>query len=54
MEIQIIEGHPRIEEIRNQIAVKRGPIVYCMEFPDLPKHTNILEVYFHKKRPLVA
>ncbi|WP_405269841.1 glycoside hydrolase family 127 protein [Cellulophaga sp. Ld12] len=54
MEIQIIEGHPRIEEIRNQIAVKRGPIVYCIESPDLPKHTNILEVYFDKKQPLVA
>ncbi|WP_165748689.1 glycoside hydrolase family 127 protein [Cellulophaga sp. Z1A5H] len=54
MDVQIIEGHPRIEEVRNQIAVKRGPIVYCIESPDLPKHTSILDVYFNKNASLVA
>ena len=46
MEIQIIEGHPRVEEIRNQVAIKRGPIVYCIESPDLPENVSILDVYF--------
>ena len=45
MEVQLVEGHPRIEEVRNQVAVKRGPIVYCIESPDLPKGTNILDIY---------
>lgn len=45
MPIQFMEGHPRIEEIRNQVAVKRGPLVYCIESPDLPKESNILDVY---------
>ncbi|WP_299602852.1 beta-L-arabinofuranosidase domain-containing protein [uncultured Aquimarina sp.] len=45
MEITFVEGHPRIEEIRNQIAIKRGPIVYCIESPDLPENTSILDVY---------
>ncbi len=45
MEIQFLEGHPRIEEVRNQVAVKRGPIVYCVESPDLPDGTDILDVY---------
>lgn len=45
MDIQLIEGHPRIEEIRNQVAVKRGPVVYCIESPDLPEDTSILDVY---------
>lgn len=45
MEVQLLEGHPRIEEVRNQVAVKRGPIVYCVESPDLPKDTSILDVY---------
>jgi DUF1680 family protein len=45
MEINLIEGHPRIEEVRNQVAVKRGPLVYCIESPDLPSDTSILDVH---------
>ena len=45
MDITLIEGHPRIEETRNQVAIKRGPVVYCIESPDLPKNTDILDVY---------
>lgn len=45
MEVKLIEGHPRIEEVRNQVAIKRGPVVYCIESPDLPKGTDILDVY---------
>ncbi|MDO6693137.1 glycoside hydrolase family 127 protein [Aliiglaciecola sp. 3_MG-2023] len=45
MEATFIEGHPRIEEVRNQVAVKRGPIVYCVESPDLPENATILDAY---------
>ncbi len=45
MDIQLVEGHPRIEEVRNQVAVKRGPVVYCVETPDLPEGTEITNVY---------
>jgi len=54
MEINLIEGHNRIEEVRNQIAVKRGPIVYCIETPDLPKENSILDVYFKGDAQLEA
>lgn len=54
MEIKRIEGHNRIEEVRNQIAVKRGPIVYCVESPDLPKDTSILDVYINGNGELKA
>lgn len=46
IEPALIEGHPRIEEVRNQVAVKMGPVVYCIESPDLPEGTEILDVYF--------
>ncbi|WP_443939391.1 hypothetical protein [Pedobacter sp. MW01-1-1] len=36
MEATLIEANPLVEENRNQIAVKRGPIVYCLESIDLP------------------
>jgi len=30
----LIESNPLVEETRNQVAVKRGPIVYCVENTD--------------------
>jgi DUF1680 family protein len=45
IEVRLLKGHPRIEEIRNQAAVKVGPVVYCIETPDLPENTDILDVY---------
>ena len=54
MDIKMVEGHPRIEEVRNQVAVKRGPVVYCVESPDLPKGTSILDVYLSAESSLEA
>lgn len=31
----LLESNPLVEETRNQVAVKRGPVVYCIESPDL-------------------
>lgn len=54
MDIKLLEGHPLIEEVRNQAAIKRGPVVYCAESPDLPKGTDILDVYLPVKSKLTA
>lgn len=54
MDIHFVEGHPRIEEVRNQVAIKRGPVVYCIESPDLPENTNILDVYMGTSSDLKA
>jgi DUF1680 family protein len=35
MEVQLIQAHPLVEEVRNQVAVQRGPIVYCLESADV-------------------
>ncbi|WP_435314779.1 glycoside hydrolase family 127 protein [Cellulophaga fucicola] len=45
LNINFVEGHERIEEVRNQVAIKRGPLVYCVESADLPKDTSILDVF---------
>ena len=52
MEVTFVEGHSRIEEVRNQVAVKRGPVVYCMESPDLPDDADIMDVYVTGKNNL--
>lgn len=44
MNPRLIEAHPLVEEIRNHIAVMRGPLVYCLESPDLPRGANIQNV----------
>ena len=54
LEPVLMEGHPRIEEVRNQVAIKRGPVVYCLESPDLPKNTSITDVYLDGNAPLKA
>jgi DUF1680 family protein len=44
MPTQLMEANPLVEETLNQVAVKRGPIVYCLESPDLPHGTRVLDV----------
>jgi len=42
--VRLLEAHPRVEELRNQVAVMRGPRVYCLESPDLPAQVRVAEV----------
>lgn len=44
MEAKLIEANPLVEETRNQVAVKRGPVVYCLESIDLPKGDKIFDI----------
>lgn len=44
MPIELMEANPLVEEDKNQIAVKRGPIVYCVESDQLPANVGINDV----------
>ncbi|WP_423128616.1 aceric acid hydrolase [Gaoshiqia sp. Z1-71] len=44
LEVQLMEAHPLVEETRNQVAVQRGPVVYCVESVDLPDRLGIFDV----------
>jgi DUF1680 family protein len=44
MSAQLLEANPIVEETRNQAAVRRGPIVYCLESVDLPNNVAIENV----------
>lgn len=35
MQPVLLESHPLVEETRNQVAVRRGPVVYCLENIDI-------------------
>lgn len=43
MEAQLVEANPLVEEDHNQIAVKRGPVVYCIESADIPANRSIFD-----------
>ncbi len=36
MPATLLESNPLVEETKNQVTVKRGPVVYCLESTDLP------------------
>lgn len=44
MQPRLIEAHPMVEENRNQVAIMRGPLVYCLESLDLPTQVRPSEV----------
>jgi DUF1680 family protein len=41
---RVVEAHPLLEETRNQVAVMRGPLVYCLESIDLPQGVGVQAV----------
>ncbi len=44
MPVRLIEANPFVEEALNQLAVKRGPLVYCLESSDLPPTVRVRNV----------
>jgi DUF1680 family protein len=44
MPVRLMEANPLVEADVNQVAVQRGPVVYCLESPDLPVGVKIPEV----------
>ena len=42
---ELVTAHPRLEQDRNQAAVVRGPVVYCVEAADLSAGTPLEEIH---------
>ena len=40
----LLRGHPRIESVRGCAAIRRGPLVYCLEQPDQPEAVDLFDV----------
>ena len=54
MPARLIEANPLVEETRNQVAIQRGPIVYCLESPDLPNGVRVQDVSIPADATLAA
>ena len=44
MRPRLVEANPLVEEAKNQIAVMRGPIVYCLEGQDIESNYRINDI----------
>ena len=44
MPVRLVAAHPQAESLRGKVAVVRGPVVYCLESPDLPAGVPLTEV----------
>ena len=54
METQLLQAHPLVEEATNQVAVRRGPVVYCLESTDLPDGVAIDSVAIPRNATLAV
>jgi DUF1680 family protein len=53
MEPTLVEPHPRIDAIRDSVAIQRGPLVYCLEAVDHP-HIDLMDIRLDETAPLQA
>ena len=44
MPARLMQAHPKAEQLRNQVAVMRGPMLYCLESKDLPENVDLNNV----------
>jgi DUF1680 family protein len=51
---RLLVAHPQLEQARGQVAVMRGPIVYCLESPDLPEGVRVWDVRIPRDLKLTA
>ena len=42
---RLLEANPFVEETLNQVAIQRGPVVYCLESADLPEGVRVLDIH---------
>ncbi|HLZ52845.1 MAG TPA: glycoside hydrolase family 127 protein, partial [Verrucomicrobiae bacterium] len=44
MPVEVIEANPLVEDDLHQVAVKRGPVVYCLESTALPRNVGVMQI----------
>ena len=50
---ELIESNPRVDATRECLAIRRGPIIYCLEAIDNPG-PNLLDIQLNETTPLIS
>lgn len=53
MDVKLMQANPFVENAANQVAIQRGPIVYCLESVDLPDDVKVSEVLIPRDIKLI-
>ncbi len=48
----LVEAHPRLDSAWSAVALKRGPLLYCLEQRDQAFENSILDVQINERTPL--
>ncbi|MFI3318554.1 MAG: beta-L-arabinofuranosidase domain-containing protein [Rikenellaceae bacterium] len=54
MKPTLVEADPRVEQLRGQVAVTYGPVVYCVEGVDLPANVKVEDIVIPKSANFTA
>jgi len=54
MPVRLVEGNPYSDFLQGQAAVMRGPLVYCLESPDLPAGARVDEIRLNSRASFTA
>lgn len=54
MPVRLVTGSPKADDTRGQVAVMRGPMVYCVESTDLPPGITIDDIAITRQSILAA
>ena len=54
MQVKMMRAHPFVEHTRNQTAVMRGPLVYCLESADLPPDLHASDIHLPRNAQFEA
>lgn len=48
-----VQPNPRVDDLRNCLAIQRGPLIYCLEQVDQPENANLLDIAANRYQPLL-
>jgi uncharacterized protein len=52
MPARLTVAHPSVDAVRGEVAIERGPVVYCLESPDSPAGVDLNHVELLVDQPL--
>ena len=47
-----VQANPRVDDLRGSLAIRRGPMIYCLEQADQPESVNLLDAAINSYLPL--
>lgn len=53
VEPYLVQAHPRVDAVRDSVAIQHGPVVYCVEAADHPD-VNVMDIRLGEDAPLRA